>query len=306
LTPDSGLQTPDCLELVTCYPFGLFCNPVNHTGLPIQNPTVVAIIPARYSSSRLPGKPLLEIQGRPMVLHVVERALKAPSVSRAVVATDDRRILKAVRAAGHEALLTSAAHASGSDRLAEAAAQVEADVIVNVQGDEPLISPETIERAVEALLEGDDCAAATTCEPIESASDVLSSDVVKVVADGRGRALYFSRSPVPYPREAARRYGSLAAALEVEPALLNTFRKHTGLYVYSRAFLLEFARWPQTALERAESLEQLRILEHGYQIRVVEAASPSVGVDTEEDLRRVRAIMEEGLRGGSPTVREGV
>ncbi|MDQ5838217.1 MAG: 3-deoxy-manno-octulosonate cytidylyltransferase [Acidobacteriota bacterium] len=266
---------------------------MNHTGLPSRNPTVVAIIPARYSSSRLPGKPLLEIQGRAMVLHVVERALKAASVSRAVVATDDERILKAVREAGHEALLTSPHHASGSDRLAEAAAQIEAEVIVNVQGDEPLISPETIERAVGALLEAEDCVAATTCEEIESASDVLSSDVVKVVSDERGRALYFSRSPVPYPREAARRYGSLAAALEVEPALLATFRKHTGLYVYSRAFLLEFARWPQTALERAESLEQLRILERGHSIRVVEAASPSVGVDTEDDLRRVREMMKE-------------
>ena len=265
---------------------------MNHTGLPSRNPTVVAIIPARYSSSRLPGKPLLEIQGRAMILHVVERALKAPSVSRAIVATDDERILKAVREAGHEALLTSPRHASGSDRLAEAAAQIEAEVIINVQGDEPLIAPETIERAVRALLEAEDCAAATTCEEIESASDVLSSDVVKVVSDERGRALYFSRSPVPYPREAARRYGSLAAALEVEPQLLATFRKHTGLYVYSRVFLLEFARWPQTALERAESLEQLRILERGHSIRVVEAASPSVGVDTEDDLRRVRALVE--------------
>jgi 3-deoxy-manno-octulosonate cytidylyltransferase (CMP-KDO synthetase) len=231
-----------------------------------------------------------------MILHVVERALSAPSVSRAVVATDDERILKAVRDAGHEALMTGTRHASGSDRLAEAAAQIECEVVVNVQGDEPLISPETIERAVLALLEGGGCAAATTCEEIESAADVLSSDVVKVVADARGRALYFSRSPVPYPREAARRYGSLAAALEVEPGLLATFRKHTGLYVYGRAFLLEYARWPQTALERAESLEQLRILEHGYQIRVVEAASPSVGVDTEEDLRRVREMMEVQYR----------
>ena len=228
-----------------------------------------------------------------MVVHVVERALAAPSVSRAVVATDDERILAAVRAAGHEALMTSAAHASGSDRLAEAAAQIEADIVVNVQGDEPLIAPETIERAVEALLSNEDASVATACEAVESASDVLSSDVVKVLTDERGRALYFSRSPVPFPREAARRYGSLAAALEIEPELLATFRKHTGLYVYRRAFLLEYARWPQTALERAESLEQLRILEHGHQIIVVEAAAPSVGVDTEEDLRRVREIMKE-------------
>ena len=229
-----------------------------------------------------------------MVVHVAERALAARSVARAVVATDDERIFEAVRAAGHEALMTSAEHASGSDRLAEAAGGIEADLIVNVQGDEPLISPETIERAVAALAEDESAAVSTTCEPFERAEDVLSPDVVKVVTDARGRALYFSRSPVPFPREAARAYGSLAAALEVEPALLATFRTHSGLYVYRRAFLLEYARWPQTALERAESLEQLRVLERGHAIRVVEAAAPSVGVDTPEDLRRVREIFERG------------
>jgi len=273
--------------------FLVFCNPVNHTGLPNQNPTVVAIIPARYSSSRLPGKPLLEIRGRPMVLHVVERALAARCISRAVVATDDERIFDAVSVAGFEALMTSAAHASGSDRLAEAAARIEADIVVNVQGDEPLIAPETIELAVEALLANDDAAAATTCEPIGNASDVLRGDVVKVVLDEHRYALYFSRSPIPFPRDAVQRYGSLVAALEIEPTLLATFRKHTGLYVYRRAFLLEYARWPQSALERAESLEQLRILERGHKIVVVEAASPSIGVDTEEDLRRVREMMEQ-------------
>jgi 3-deoxy-manno-octulosonate cytidylyltransferase (CMP-KDO synthetase) len=233
-----------------------------------------------------------------MVVHVVERALAAPSVSRAVVATDDERIFDAVREAGHEALMTSPEHASGSDRLAEAAATLDCDVVVNVQGDEPLISPETIETAVGALLGDEGADVSTTSEPIETAADVLSHDVVKVVVDARGRALYFSRSPVPFPREAARRYGSLAAALEVEPQLLGTFRKHTGLYVYRRAFLLEYARWPQTALERAESLEQLRILERGHSIRVVEAAAPSIGVDTEDDLRRVREIFKGVLGAG--------
>ena len=227
-----------------------------------------------------------------MVVHVVERALAAGCVSRAVVATDDRRIFDAVSAAGHEALMTSPDHASGSDRLAEAAEKIDCDIVVNVQGDEPLIAPATIEAAVGALLEDEGAAVSTTSEPIETAADVLSSDVVKVVVDERGRALYFSRSPVPFPREAARKYGSLAAALEVEPRLLATFRKHTGLYVYRRAFLLEYARWPQTALERAESLEQLRVLERGHAIRVVEAAAPSVGVDTEDDLRRVREMLE--------------
>jgi len=225
-----------------------------------------------------------------MILHVVERALAARGVSRAVVATDDERIFSVVREAGREALMTSPAHASGSDRLAEAAAGIEADIIVNVQGDEPLISPRTIELAVEALLSNADASVATTCERIEAAADVLSPDVVKVVLDERGRALYFSRSPLPFPREAVRRHGSLAAALEAEPGLLALFRKHTGLYVYRRAFLLEYAGWPQTMLERAESLEQLRVLERGHEIAVVEAAAHSIGVDTAEDLARVRAI----------------
>ena len=198
--------------------------------------------------------------------------------------------------------MTGPGHASGSDRLAEAVAGIEADLIVNVQGDEPLISPRTIERAVEALIEDEAAAVSTTWEPMETAADVLSADVAKVVLDGRGRALYFSRSPVPYPREAARRHGSLARALEAEPPLLATFRKHTGLYVYRRAFLLEYTRWPQSALEITESLEQLRVLERGHSIRVVEAAAPSIGVDTEGDLRRVRE-MWEGVQGSASNVR---
>ncbi len=228
-----------------------------------------------------------------MILHVVERALAARGVSRAVVATDDERSFRAVREAGREALMTSAEHASGSDRLAEAAAQIDADIVVNVQGDEPLIAPRTIELAIEALLADARASVATTCERVESAADVLSPDVVKVVTDGRGRALYFSRSPVPLPREAVRRHGSLAAALAAEPQLLALFRKHTGLYVYRRAFLLEYAGWPQTGLERAEALEQLRVLERGQRIAVVETAAQSIGVDTAEDLERVRALMEE-------------
>jgi len=231
-----------------------------------------------------------------MVVRVAERALAARTVSRAVVATDDERIFAAVRAAGHEALMTRADHPSGSDRLAEAAARLGVEVIVNVQGDEPLIDPGTIDRAVEALLGDAGAAVSTACEPIAGAADVLSADVVKVVSDGRGRALYFSRSPVPYPRDAVRRHGSLAAALEAEPGLLASFRKHAGLYVYRRDFLLEFAGWPQSPLERAEALEQLRVLERGHAIRLVEAAAPSIGVDTEEDLRRVRALFE-GAQG---------
>ncbi len=227
-----------------------------------------------------------------MIVRVCERALAAKNVSRVLVATDDERIRDAVRAAGYEAMLTSAEHASGSDRLAEAAAALDesCDIIVNVQGDEPQISPRTIEHAVAALHDDVNASCATVCEAVGTASQVLSPDVVKVISDNGGHALYFSRSPIPYPREAAREYGSLAAALEARPTLLSLFRKHTGLYVYRRAFLLEYARWPQSALERAESLEQLRMLEHGARIRVVETDETSIGVDTSEDLERVRAI----------------
>lgn len=229
-----------------------------------------------------------------MILHVLERALAARNVARAIVATDDERILDVVRAAGFEARVTRSDHLSGSDRLAEVAATlVEAEVIVNLQGDEPLISHRTIERAVDELLLDDEAQVVTTSEAITDAADVLSADVVKVVADAKGRALYFSRSPIPFPRDAVRRYGTLHAALENEPGLLARFRKHTGLYVYRRAFLLEYTGWPQSELERAESLEQLRALERGVTIKVIEADSPSIGVDTEQDLERVRKILRE-------------
>lgn len=269
----------------------LWCYPVNHT-VSDHQPKAVAIIPARYASTRLPGKPLLNLAGRPMILHVVERALVARNVARALVATDDERIAEAVRAAGFEAVMTRADHASGSDRLAEVAATLDdADVIVNVQGDEPLISPQTIERAVDELINDDEAQMVTTCERIERAADVLSADVVKVLMDAGGRALYFSRQAIPYPRDAVRRFGTLEAALAREPRLLERFRKHTGLYAYRRAFLLEYAGWPRSPLEITEELEQLRALERGVTIRVFETAEPSIGVDTIEDLERVRAIL---------------
>ena len=230
-----------------------------------------------------------------MICWVVERVLSARSVSRVIVATDDDRIFDVVRAAGHEVLMTRCDHASGTDRLAEVARSLtDAEIIVNVQGDEPLISAETIDRATNLLGESAECSVATAWEPIESAADVLNPDVVKVVVDEADRAVYFSRSPVPYPREAVRRHGSIDQALQNEADLLTTFRKHTGLYVYRRDFLLEFATWPQSPLERAESLEQLRALEHGAVIKVIQASTSSIGVDTVEDLERVRTIIEQG------------
>lgn len=228
-----------------------------------------------------------------MILWVLERALSAQNISRAIVATDDSRILDKVERAGFEAVMTSPAHQSGSDRLAEVAASLDdADVIVNVQGDEPLISPRTIETAVDELINADEALMVTTCEAIATAADVLSPDVVKVVVDRGGRALYFSRSPIPYPREGVRRHGTLASALAKEPQLLRLFRKHTGLYAYRRSFLLEYAGWPQSGLELMEALEQLRAIERGVTIKVVEAATPSIGVDTWEDLERVRLILK--------------
>jgi 3-deoxy-manno-octulosonate cytidylyltransferase (CMP-KDO synthetase) len=275
---------------------------VNHTGTnPPPNPktNAVAIIPARYDSVRLPGKALLEIAGKPMICWVVERALAAKNVSRAIVATDDERIIDSVKSAGYEAVMTGAHHQSGTDRIAEVAASLEdTEIIVNVQGDEPLISPITIERAVEALGEEgkvesgkDQIGIVTTWEPMESAADVLNPDVVKVVVDDDERAIYFSRLPVPYPRDAVRRYGSIESVILEEPALLINFRKHTGLYVYRREVLLEFAQWPQSELERLESLEQLRALEHGVKIKAIKASANSIGVDTVEDLERVRVMM---------------
>jgi 3-deoxy-manno-octulosonate cytidylyltransferase (CMP-KDO synthetase) len=233
-----------------------------------------------------------------MILWVVERAQAARNVTRVIVATDDERILECVRGAGFEAVMTGIDHKSGSDRLAEVAATLdEADVIVNVQGDEPLISPHTIERAVDELLNADEAQIVTTCEPITEISDVLSADVVKVVMDKGGRALYFSRSPIPYPRDAVKQHGTLQSALARDATLLSIFRKHTGLYVYRRSFLLEYSGWPQSKLEVAEALEQLRALERGVIIKVVETAAPSIGVDTPEDLERVRAIFREGVIG---------
>ncbi len=255
----------------------------------------VAVIPARYGSTRLPGKPLLPIAGKALILWVAERALAAQSVSRAIVATDDQRIFDKVTAAGFEAKMTSD-HASGTDRVAEVARDLNAEIVVNLQGDEPLIDPETIDRAVRELAADREVLMATTSEPIAAAAEVLNPAVVKVVIDEHGYATSFSRNPIPWPNQAVTRYGSIEAALRNEPALLFSFRKHTGLYVYRRDFLLEFAGWPQTESERAESLEQLRALAHGVRIKVVEAAAPSIGVDTVDDLERVRAIVERQTR----------
>ena len=231
-----------------------------------------------------------------MVCWVAERARAARNVDHVIVATDSQQIIDAVERTGLDAVLTSIDHTSGTDRVAEVAAKMpDAQIVVNVQGDEPMISPATIERAVETmkleLSKTDGAGIVTTWEPIESIGDLLNPDLVKVVLDGDDNAVYFSRSPIPYPRDAVKRHGSPDAALQNEPELFKLFRKHTGLYVYRRDVLLEFTKWPASRLEKVEALEQLRALEHGIKIKVVEACAASTGVDTVADLERVREQM---------------
>ncbi|HYK41366.1 MAG TPA: 3-deoxy-manno-octulosonate cytidylyltransferase [Thermoanaerobaculia bacterium] len=238
---------------------------------------IVGLIPSRYASVRFPAKPLALLSGKPMVIHVLEAARASRRLNQVAVATDDERIAGVVRAAGGEAVMTSPAAASGTDRLAEAARFLRGDVYVNVQGDEPLMDPENIDRAVDALLASPDREIASVWVPLpaEEASDPNS---VKVAVARDGRALYFSRSPIPYPRGAAAAY-----------------RKHLGLYAYRAATLEKIAALPPSDLERSESLEQLRWLEAGYSIWMAEAAADSIGVDTPEDLSRAEAWMRKSM-----------
>ncbi|CAN5376894.1 hypothetical protein BH10ACI2_BH10ACI2_21940 [soil metagenome] len=265
-----------------------------HGNNPQQN--IIAIIPARYASTRLPGKLLLKIAGKPLILHTLGQAAKARTVSRVIVATDDRRIFDVVSNSGGEAVMTSPNHLSGSDRLAEVAENLpEGSIVVNIQGDEPMIPPETIDMAVQALIDDPNADIATTCEPIKHIQqELLNSNVVKVVAGDNGYALYFSRSPMPFPREATQRWDNdPGRALEEEPELMANFRKHTGIYVYRREYLLKFTKLPPSKLERIEMLEQLRALENGAKIKVVEVSETSIGVDTPADFERVRILLEE-------------
>ena len=243
------------------------------------------VIPARYASSRLPGKPLADIGGKPMVLRVLERALEAGAES-VVVATDDARVQDAVEAAGHRALMTSPAHQSGTERLVEVAERLEwpDDVlVVNVQGDEPLIDPALIREAARQLVLHDDAVMATLAHPIHDHADFVNPNVVKVVADEAGYAVYFSRAPIPWPRDAF-------AAQQPMPHALGALR-HIGLYAYRAGFLRTYAGLAASPLERHEMLEQLRVLWHGHRISLgITPAAPAPGVDTPDDLARVRAL----------------
>lgn len=235
---------------------------------------VLCIIPARYASTRLPGKPLADIDGKPMICRVYERARQARLPYEVLVATDSEAVLEAVERGGGKAVLTAKDHATGTDRLAEVArARAEADVIVNVQGDEPLIDPAVIDRLAAAFEEDPALQMATLKTRMTEEAEMQNPNNVKVATDQSGYALYFSRSLLPYPRNAG-------AAVY----------KHIGVYAYRRAFLLQYAAMEPTPLEQAESLEQLRALENGYKIKVLETDATFVGVDTPEDLAKVNAI----------------
>ncbi len=234
----------------------------------------VGIIPARYASTRLPGKPLADINGKPMIQWVYENSKRA-NLDRIIVATDDERVQNAVKNFGGEVVMTSKDHLNGSSRLAEVADKIEADIIVNIQGDEPCISPAVIDRVLEAF-EDRKCLMGTLKTKIINKNEIDNPNCVKVITDINNDALYFSRSSIPYNRD----------GLEIN------YYKHLGIYAYKKDFLLDYVKMKPTQLELSESLEQLRVLEKGYKIKVLETKEKLVGVDTLEDLERVREILK--------------
>lgn len=238
------------------------------------------VIPARFASSRLPGKPLLDIAGKPMVIRVAEQALKSQA-TQCVIATDHSPVMDVAAAYSVAAVMTRVDHASGTDRIAEVVEQMgwaDDEIVVNVQGDEPLIDPVLINEVAHTLANDREAVMATACHPIGDAEAFDNPNVVKVVLNGKSQALYFSRAPIPYPRDAAHRQSLLA-------------HRHIGIYAYRVGFLKRYASLPITALEHIESLEQLRVLYHGYQIAVtVTDHAPATGVDTQADLAYVRSV----------------
>jgi len=239
---------------------------------------VVIVIPARYGSTRLPGKPLVSLAGKPMVQRVYERAKLAKTAGRVIVATDDERIASKVREFGGEAKITRTDHRTGTERIAEVAAHVDGKVFVNVQGDEPLLDPAAVDAAVTALLEQPVAAIATVAVAIRTPADIMDPNVVKTVLDFEDNALYFSRAPIPWVRDSAHKTHA-------------RHLKHLGLYVFQREALLEYPTLPQGELERLEQLEQLRWLENGWKIRVASVEHDAVSVDVPEDVERVEKLL---------------
>ncbi|MFH1836738.1 MAG: 3-deoxy-manno-octulosonate cytidylyltransferase [Candidatus Omnitrophota bacterium] len=248
---------------------------------------VVAVIPARWQSTRLKGKVLSDINGKPMIQHVWERAKKAREVDDVIVAVDKEKVLRAVEKFGGKAMLTSRELLSGTDRVAEVAGKIDADIFVNVQADEPLIHPDMIDELVRVFKYEQNIEMATLIKRAHS-GEIQDPNVVKVVVDRKGFALYFSRSPIPYVRDA-----------EEGEDIAGRYFKHIGLYSYTKDFLFTFTGLPKSTLEHDEKLEQLRVLEHGYKIRTIETRHDTLGVDTEEDLEKVRKIISRGWKAQS-------
>ena len=242
---------------------------------------VLAVIPARYASERFPGKVIASLAGKPLVVHTYERTSRARLVSETVVATDDERVVQAVAPFGVKTVMTRSGHSTGTDRIAEVAEDSDADIIVNVQADEPLVEPSLIDSTIQPLLEDPDLPMATARHALHDPALIADPNCVKVVCDANHRALYFSRSPIPFLRDSGH-----------DPLTEAVYWQHIGLYVFRREFLLEYAKMRPTPLERYEKLEQLRALEHGYRIAVVDADAPCVGVDTPEDLERAEQVLE--------------
>lgn len=245
----------------------------------MEKPRILGVIPSRYSSSRLPGKPLVDICGKPMVQHVYERSVASGIFTKVVVATDDQRIFDAVKAFGGEVVMTRADHPDGSSRVAEVAEKEDVDYVINIQGDEPLIDPRMLKELAEGFISDKAADSATACLPIKSDEDFNNPNIVKVVRAQNGRALFFSRSPIPYKRN------------DVNCPVWE----HLGIYAFTKEFLLKMVKLPATPLQQTESLEQLRILEHGYTMAVIPTKYPSEGpnVNTPEDLEKIREMMKE-------------
>ncbi len=250
---------------------------------------VVAVIPARWHSTRLKGKILADINGKPMLQHVWERVKKAHLVDEVIVAVDTERVKKKVESFGGKAVLTSPEQPSGSDRIAEVVNSMDADIVINVQADEPLVHPLMIDELAQIFEYEPNVQMATLIKRIHRKEEVTDPNVVKVVVDRKGYALYFSRSPIPCVTVREGDDRSLSGSADIS----NRYFKHIGLYSYTKEFLFTYTNLPKSTLEEEEKLEQLRVLEHGYKIRTIETRYETIGVDTEEDLERVRDIMKK-------------
>lgn len=238
--------------------------------------SVIGVIPARYGSTRLKAKALALINGKQMIQHVYERCLKTKLLSEVLVATDDKRIFEAVINFGGNAVMTSKAHNSGTDRIGEAVKNIKCDIVVNIQGDEPMINPVNIDKTIEPLMNNNNINVSTLCFKIKDKKEITNPNVVKVIKDINDNAVYFSRSVIPFNRNSSK----------------VTYYKHIGLYVYRRDYLLKLVKMKPSNLELAEKLEQLRILENGEKIKVIEVKTDSQSVDTPEDLKKVRKLIK--------------